>query len=89
MKPSHPLAARVDERYAWSLIDQWKVDEARKQFQDAYNIRLTNEKENPLAAVYVFHDRHGSALASRYLGNLDAARRTFKAVVEEVQAAPR
>ena len=79
VKPSHPLAAHIAERYAWSLMDQWKVEEASKQFQAAYHIRLTNKEEkNPFAAIYVFHDRHGMAMASRYRGNLDAARRTYK-----------
>ena len=52
---SHPLAAHVCERYAWSLMDQWKVEEASAQFQAAYNIRWTNQREsqNPFAAIYV------------------------------------
>ncbi len=41
-------------------MDQWKVEEANKQFQAAYHIRLTNKEEkNPFAAIYVFHNRHG------------------------------
>ena len=88
VKPSHPLAAHIAERYAWSLMDQWKVEEASKQFQAAYHIRLTDKEEkNPFAAIYVFHDRHGIAMASRYRGNLDSARRTYKAVVDEIKAA--
>jgi serine/threonine protein kinase len=88
IKPAHPLAAHMAERYAWSLIDQWKVEEAGKQFSIAYHIRLTNKQEkNSLAAIYVFHDRHGTAMAARYRGNLDAARRTYRAVVDEIKAA--
>ena len=84
----HPLAAYVAERYAWSLMEQWKVEEANKQFQAAYHIRWTNQEEkNPHAAIYVFHDRVGMALASRYHGNLDAARRIDQSVVDEVQLA--
>ena len=88
VKPNHPLAAHIAERYAWSLMDQWKVEEASKQFQAAYHIRLTNKEEkNPFAAIYVFHDRHGRAMASRYRGNLDGARRTYKTVVDEIRTA--
>ena len=85
---SHPLAAHIAECHAWSLIDQWKVEEASKQFQAAYHIRLTDKEEkDPFAAIYVFHDRHGMAMASRYRGNLDSARRTYKTVVDEIKAA--
>ncbi len=88
VKPNHPLAAHIAERYAWSLMDQWKVEEATKQFQAAYHIRLTNEEEkSPYAAIYVFQNRHGMAMAARYRGNLDAARRTYKSVVDEIKTA--
>jgi serine/threonine protein kinase len=88
IRPNHPLFAHVAERYAWSLIDQWKVAEAGKEFQEARMIRLDNEKAgNPFAAILVFHDHHGSALANRYRGNLETARRAFKSIVEEVKAA--
>ncbi len=88
VKPSHPLAAHIAEGYAWSLMDQWKVEEASKQFQTAYHIRLTNKEEkNPFAAIYIFHNRHGTAMASRYRGNLDSARRIYKTIVEEVKVA--
>ncbi|MCY2992957.1 MAG: serine/threonine-protein kinase [Planctomycetota bacterium] len=82
-KRSHPLAARACEGYAWSLMDQWKVDDAAKQFQEAFRIRSTNQKdaENPFAAIYVFHNRHGTAIAQRYRGNSESARRVFKTLV--------
>ena len=80
---SHPLAAHIRERYAWSLMDQWKVDEARRQFQEAGNIRWTNQREsqNPFAAIYVFHNRHGQAITFRYQGKAEAARGQFAALV--------
>jgi serine/threonine protein kinase len=88
VKPGHPLAAYIAERYAWSLLDQWKVAEASRQFQAAYHIRLTNQEEkNPSAAIHVFQDRDGIALAARYLGNLDSARRIYKTVVDDVRVA--
>ena len=72
---SEPLAAHIDERYAWSLMDQWKVDEAAKQFQEAYIIRSENSREqNPFAAIYIFFDRQGTGLTARYRGNPDGAR---------------
>ncbi len=80
---SHPLAAWIAEQYAWSLIDQWKVEEASKEFQAAYRIRYTNQEESrdPASIIFVLHDRHGTALTHRYRGNGDSARRVFKALV--------
>jgi tRNA A-37 threonylcarbamoyl transferase component Bud32 len=87
-KRSHPLAAHVAERYAWSLMDQWKVEEAAKEFHEAYNIRWINQREkNPFATIHLFHDRHGLAMTERYRGNVEAARRLYQALVEEVKAA--
>ena len=88
VKPNHPLVAHIAESYAWSLMDQWRVEEAAKQFQAAYRIRLLNtEEKNPFAAIHVFHDRHGTAMANRYRGNLDAARRTYKSIIDELERA--
>ena len=71
LKAYHPLAAYLAERYAWSLMDQWKVEEASKQFQAAFHIRLTEKEErDPSAAICLFQDRLGLAMASRYRGNL-------------------
>jgi hypothetical protein len=85
---SEPLAAHIDERYAWSLMDQWKVDEAAKEFQDAYIIRSENRREkNPFATIYIFVDRQGTGLTARYRGNPDGARRTFSTIVEDATAA--
>ena len=80
---SHPLAASIAEQYAWSLIDQWKVEEASKQFQNAWVIRSTNKDEtlDPPSVIFVLHDRHGTALTNRYRGNIDSARRGFKKLV--------
>jgi tetratricopeptide (TPR) repeat protein len=81
-KRNHPLAARACEGYAWSLMDQWKVEDAGKQFQEAYNIRWSNKRaENPFATIYVFHNRHGTAITLRYRGNVESARRVFKTLV--------
>ena len=82
ISPNHPLAAHVEERHAWSLMDQWKVDEAAKRFGDAANIRRANQREgNPYAAIYVFHDRHGRALTLRYRGKEDEAEGLYKSLV--------
>ncbi|HBT77935.1 MAG TPA: hypothetical protein DEB39_13655 [Planctomycetaceae bacterium] len=92
---THPLAALVKERSAWSLIDQWKVDGAAADFREALRMRETNFKEtvhdpgdNPFARIYIFHDKHGLAMTYRYQGNTDRAieeyENVFNAVAEEL-----
>ncbi len=84
---NHPLAASIDEQYAWSLIDQWKVDEASKQFQSAWHIRSTNKDSNdPASAIFVLHDRHGMALTNRYKGKIESARSGFRTLVGDPDA---
>ncbi|MDR1271199.1 MAG: protein kinase, partial [Planctomycetaceae bacterium] len=87
----HPLTAYLAEQYAWSLLDQWKVIEAEKQFSEALLIRAANyrESKNLQAYIYFLHDRHGLAMTLRYLGNTDRAveeyRRTLTLIDEERQ----
>jgi serine/threonine protein kinase len=83
--PNHPLGAYIAESYAETLMDQWKVDEAIKQIQAAYHIRLTNKDENnPQTTIYIFEDRRASGLAARYRGSIDSARRTGKSLVVDL-----
>ncbi|MDR0705189.1 MAG: protein kinase [Planctomycetaceae bacterium] len=87
----HPLAAYLAEQYAWSLLDQWKVTEAEKQFTEAILIRAANyrESKNPQAYIHFLHNQHGRAMTFRYLGNTDRAveeyRKTLTLIDEELQ----
>lgn len=66
----HPLSAYILEREAWSLMDQWKVEEAAKLLIRAENDRETNCKASPQnqqALIYALNDRHGLAMTQRYL----------------------
>ncbi|MDR2706767.1 MAG: hypothetical protein LBC02_13380, partial [Planctomycetaceae bacterium] len=87
----HPLAAYLAEQHAWSLLDQWKVTEAEKQFGEALLIRVANyrESKNPQAYIHFLHDQHGHAMTFRYLGNTDRAaeeyRKTLTLIDEEIQ----
>ena len=87
VKPNHPLAAHIAERYAWSLMDQWKVAEASRQFSEAYDIRFTDKGESPFAAIFLFQNRHGIAMSYRYRGLLGSARRIYKSLVDDVKVA--
>lgn len=84
---SHPLTAHLQERFAWSLIDQWMVLEANGRFKLALQIRETNlrETEDELARIYVFHNKHGIAMTNRYLGNLELAKQGYGELVPEIK----
>lgn len=86
---SHPLVAHLHERKAWSLIDQWRIDEAENEFGVAFQYRNVNFSNvgNPFAQVYVFHNRHGLAMVKRYRGDIEGARETYRALVEDVKKA--
>ncbi|MDR0871151.1 MAG: serine/threonine protein kinase, partial [Planctomycetaceae bacterium] len=82
----HPLAAQLAERYGWSLLDQWKVNEANKQFESALVIREANRKESgsPYSAISVLHDLHALALSLRYKGNSDRAVEEFRRTLTNI-----
>lgn len=86
---THPLAGHIHERYAWSLIDQWKVGESQKQFSRALRVRETNyyESKNPYALIYVLHNKHGIALSDRYLGKATLANQAFEETIKEIDEA--
>lgn len=83
---NHPLWAHVCERLAWSLMDQWDVERAYAEFEAAYSIRFINAQEDPSAAIYVFHNLHGKAMAQRYLGKVESARSEFDEVLAKIEA---
>jgi serine/threonine protein kinase len=82
---NHPLWAHVSERHAWSLMDQWFIQEAFDEFEAAHSIRLLNWKENPLAAIYVFHNLHGKAMTQRYRGRLENARAEYDELLDKIR----
>jgi len=84
---NHPLFAHIAERHAWSLVDQWKVDEEKTHFNEALFIREANRRsgQNPFADIYVLHNRHGLAMTSRFRGDTDLARREFDEVIHDIK----
>lgn len=83
----HPLIAQLKERYAWSLLDQWKVVESGKQFEQTLVIRGANygETNNRAALGYLLHDMHGFALSLRYRGNTNRAVEEYDRVLKAVK----
>ncbi len=84
LAPDHPLRAHVRERWAWSLMDQWKVEQAYQLFVEAHSLREFNRTRNPLAAIYVLHNLHGKAMAQRYRGKVAAARAEYEEVLAKI-----
>ena len=84
----HPIAARIQERFAWQYMDQWKVVQAQQAFLKAINVwtEFSNNtgEHNPLAVTARFHNQHGLAMSSRYSGELDKAISTYQDLLEEV-----
>ncbi len=67
-------------------MDQWRVESAYRLFEEAGNIRAVNGKQNPLAAVFVFHNLHGKAMAQRYRGKAATARSEYDEVLARIDA---
>ncbi|MDR1491747.1 MAG: serine/threonine protein kinase [Planctomycetaceae bacterium] len=91
MKSNHPLIAHVAERFAWTLIDQWKINESQSQFQTALDVRKANsleshKGENPFADIYIFHNMHALAMMARYRGDFSGAKQKYEEVVQSIAA---
>lgn len=89
LEPLHPLEAHLCERYAWSLLDQWKIKEAREQFKRALDIRTANylSSKDTFASIYVFHNKHGMAMTARYMGDTEQAKSEYSAVLTDIEKA--
>ena len=83
IKQTHPIFAHIAERHAWCLIDRWQVDEAKKYFTQALEIRNANqlESQNPFASIYVLHNMHGLAMTLRFQGDPVSARQKYDEVI--------
>ncbi len=80
--------AHVQERRGWYLMDRWKVQEARNCFREAIRLRADHRPQHeldPQAQLLIFHDRHGIAMAERYLGNVEAAAGEYEQIIHELQ----
>ena len=85
----HPLEAHINERFAWSLIDQCEFRQAAEQFSEARLLRRNNfnRTRNAFEEIYIFHNDHGLAICQRYLGDTEGAKTQFAGVVQKVKAA--
>jgi serine/threonine protein kinase len=71
---NHPLRAYVKERKAWYFMDALDPENASKCFQEAIGIRdevgKIPDNDKISERIFVFHDRHGLALAEQYRATL-------------------
>jgi tetratricopeptide (TPR) repeat protein len=80
--------AHVQERRGWYLMYRWKVLEARNCFREAIRLRADDRPPHeldPQAQLLIFHDRHGIAMAERYLGNVEAAAEEYERIIDELR----
>ena len=86
---SGQLRAYVQERRAWHLMDRWQVREAQKCFEEAKRLRedywSRGFGKNNVTRNLVFHDRHGIAMANRYLGKNGAATREYDRIIADLK----
>lgn len=80
----HPLRAFVLERRAWLHLDNWRLDEAKDDFQAALAIRESHEPENHRARHFIYWDMQGVGMTQLYSGDAVAARRVFEQLIEQM-----
>ncbi|MCH8828893.1 MAG: caspase family protein, partial [Planctomycetes bacterium] len=89
LEESHPLAAHIHRRFAWMYMDQWRLSEAKRNFEAANRVGLLPAKgkieDLPFQArVFVYHNFHGLAMCSRYSGKLSAAINTYEKLEQDI-----
>ena len=77
------LRAYVYERLAWTLMDQWKTDQAKDCFTDSLALWEGVLAKDPDALAKSLHAKHGLATVARLDGEPNAAIRAYQDV--EVQ----
>ncbi|MBW3597519.1 MAG: serine/threonine protein kinase [Planctomycetes bacterium] len=82
----HPLRALVLERRGWLHLDQWRLAEAKEDFEAALAIRQSHEPENHRARHFVYWDEQGIAMAQMYAGEARPARQRFLALLGNIGA---
>lgn len=80
----HPLRAHVYERIAWFSLDRWDVEEAKKLFELALELRKPKPNDSP--HPFWFQNKHGQLTAARYLStySLDELDRQYLDLVNEI-----
>ncbi|MCL2622341.1 MAG: metallophosphoesterase [Planctomycetaceae bacterium] len=88
-KTSHPLYGYIAERDTWSHMEQWKIKDAQDLFENAKGYRKNSLDDTPSqtqpASIYILHNRHGLAMADRYLDvNMANASVKYEELIKEI-----
>lgn len=84
--PEHPFVPHLYERLAWLCMDRWRLSEAVGHFQSAKAGReKAAELGNHAAAAFAFHNRHGIAMAERFLGRVEEARKAYDLLIDDLE----
>lgn len=80
----HPLRAAIHDRAGWNAMDRWQLDESRRRFQAAAEIRQKLPRPDLDTRIAVFHDRHGMAMVDRFKGRNTQARSDYSGLADDV-----
>ena len=87
--PKDEFQAFILERRGWYLMDRWRVEEAAACFSAAYRFRQCESlRLGPRGArslELALHNRHGEAMALRYMGNCDQACQQYVAIISDLE----
>ncbi len=82
----HPFVAICYEKYAWSLLAQWKLAEARDLFARATGTRFAIlQSGHAFTQIRILEDLYGSALTNRYRGDTNLALQEFRDTLKRIQ----
>jgi tetratricopeptide (TPR) repeat protein len=86
---NNSLQAFVLERRGWYLMDRWRVEEACQDFTLAREFRApkdgSDQHGDARSLELEYHNRHGQAMALRYMGRPDDARKKYDEIVTKLR----
>lgn len=91
VEPSHPLIAHIHRRFAWMYMDQWRLKEARRHFEEANSVGLAPVKGllgalDFRSRISIHHNHHGLAMCSRYSGDTADAIKRYRQLQRAVSS---
>jgi len=88
-RANNPLQAFVLERRGWYRMDRWQVEDACLDFTGARQFRDREDQAESYGAArsleLEFHNRHGQAMALRYMGKPEMACGEYEKIVSEIR----
>ncbi|GHT40359.1 hypothetical protein FACS189443_0610 [Planctomycetales bacterium] len=84
---NHPLAAYIAECYADSLLNQWKIADAEKQFTEALSVRMANFRvmHDLWSFERMLFNSNGRASCFRFAGNSQRAMDEYRGILKRIE----